>query len=99
MSVVKPNLGAHSGQANNRLTFQQAYAQAQANPARVYHTTGNQTPFSVEATHAQRGDHADSPVLRFISDNTERARAYECCWGYRTNCNCTHIDIYSEAVV
>jgi len=99
MSVVKPNLGAHSGQSSNRLTFQQAYAQAQTTPGRVYHTTRNQTPFTVEAAHTQRGDHANSPVLRFISDNTERARAYECCWGYRTNCNCTHIDIYTEALV
>lgn len=99
MPVVKPNLGAHSDQANNPLTFPRAYAQARADPQRIYHTTGNQTPFIVEATHAQRGDHVNSPVLRFISDNTERARAYECCWGHRTNCNCTHIDIYTEAVV
>jgi hypothetical protein len=98
MSIVKPNLGRHSGQANNRLTFHQAYEQAQASPGHIYHTTGNQTAFTVEATHGQRGEHAHSAVLRFISDGTERARAYECCWGHRTNCNCTHIDIYTEAV-
>jgi hypothetical protein len=99
MPVVKPNLGPHSGQANNRLTFQQAYLQTQANPGRVYYTTGNQTPFTVEPTYGQRGEHATAPVLRFISDSTERARAYECCWGYRTNCNSQHINLYTEAVV
>lgn len=99
MSVVKPNLGPHSGQAHNRLTFQQAYVQASANPTRVYHTTGNKTPFTVEATQGQKGEHANALVLKFITDNTERARAYECCWGRRTNCNSTHIDIYTEAVI
>lgn len=99
MSVIKQNRGAHYGEANNGLTFEQAYTQAQTNPERVYRTTGNQTPFTVVATQAQRGDHANARVLRFMSDNTERARAYACCWGYRTNCNRTHIDIYTEAVV
>ena len=99
MTVVKPNLGPHAGQANNRLTFQQAYTQAQASPGQVYHTTGNQTPFTVEATRGQKGAHANDRVLRFISDNTERARAYECCWGYCTNCNNQHINIYTEGVI
>lgn len=99
MTVVKPNLGPHADRANNRLTFQQTYAQAQANPGHVYYTTGNQTPFTVEATHGQRGEHTNALVLRFISNNTERARAYECCWGHRTNCNSQHIDLYTEAVV
>jgi len=99
MPVVKPNLGPHSGQANNHLTFQQVFAQAQANPGRAYNTTGNQTVFTVDATHGQKGEHANEPVLRFMSDRTERARAYECCWGYRTNCINQHIDIYTEAVV
>ncbi len=98
MSVVKPNLGPHSGQANNALTFQQAFAQASANPGRVYYTTGNQTPFTVHATQGQKGAHANTPVLKFITDGVERARAYDCCWGYRTNSNSTHIDIYTEAV-
>jgi hypothetical protein len=35
---------------------------------------------------------------RFMSDGIERARAYYCCWGRRTNCNSTHIDIYTEAI-
>jgi len=99
MSIVKPNLGPHSGQANNHLTFQQAFAEALANPVRVYNTTGNQTPFSIEARRGQKGEHANAPVLKFITDNTERARAYECCWGHRTNCNSTHIDLYTESVV
>lgn len=99
MTVVKPNLGPHAHQANNRLTFQQAYTQAQAIPGRIYQTTKGKIPFTVEATLGQKGVHASAPVLRFISNDTERARAYECCWGHCTNCNNQHIDIYTEAVI
>ncbi len=34
----------------------------------------------------------------FKSDGQERARAYECCCGHVTNCNRTHIDMYTEAI-
>ena len=81
MSVVKPNLGPHSRQAYNTLTFQQAFAQASATPRRVYHTTGNQTPFTVHATQGQKGTQANTLVLKFITDGVERARAYNSCWG------------------
>jgi len=98
MTVVKPNLGAHAGRVNNPLSFDEAYAQALANPNRTYHTTGNRTPFVVTATGGEKGKHANERVLRFMSDRRERARAYECCWGYRTNCNCTYIDCYTRAI-
>lgn len=98
MTVVKPNLGAHTEQANNPLSFDEAYAQVRANPNRTYHTTGNQTAFVVTATSGKKGKHVNERVLRFMSDGIERARAYYCCWGRRTNCNSTHIDIYTEAI-
>jgi hypothetical protein len=98
MTVVKPNLGPHSGVANNQLTFEQAFTQAESNPTQTYHTTGNQTPFSVLASWGKHGEHAGERVLRFMTGSTERARAYECCWGHRTNCINQHIDLYSEAI-
>jgi len=98
MTVVKPNLGAHAGHVNNPLSFDEAYAQAVANPNRTHHTTGNQTPFVVTATRGEKGKHANEGVLRFISDGREQARAYECCWGHRTNCNSTYIDCYTRAI-
>ena len=98
MTVVKPNLGAHAGRADNHLSFDGAYTQALANPNRTYHTTGDETAFVVKATSGKKGKHANERVLRFMSDDKERARAYHCCWGHRTNCNSTHIDIYTEAI-
>jgi len=98
MTVVKPNLGPHAERANNPLSFDEAYAQAIANPNRTYHTTGNETPFVVTATSRKKGKHANERVLRFISHGKEQACAYDCCWGHRTNCNSTHIDIYTEAI-
>jgi hypothetical protein len=98
MTVVKPNLGPHAERANNPLSFDGAHAQVRASPNRTYYTAGNQTPFVVTATGGKKGKHASERVLRFMSDGRERARAYECCWGHRTNCNSTHIDIYTEAI-
>jgi hypothetical protein len=98
MTVVKPNLGVHAGRVNNPLSFDEAYAQALANPNHSYQTTGNQTPFVVTATRAKKGKHPNERVLWFMSHGRRRAPAYECCWGHRTNCNSTYIDCYTEAI-
>ena len=98
MTVVKPNLGSHAEIANSPLSFDEAYDEVCANPNREYHTAGNQTLFSVIATRRQGGKHANERVLRFMSNSQERACAYDCCWGYRTNCDSTHIDIYTKAI-
>lgn len=98
MAIVKPNLGPHAARAKNHLSFDAAYAQVLANPNRRYHTTGNRTPFIVLAALVTKGKHANERVLRFMTNGKERARAYECCWGYRTNCNSTHISIYTMAI-
>ncbi len=98
MRVVKPNLGPHIGRANNPMSFDEAYTHVLANPSLTYHTTGIKAAFIVAATCGKRGKHANERVLRFMSDKKERARAYHCCWGHVTNCNSTHIDIYSEEI-
>jgi len=97
MTVIKENLGPHSGEANNPLTFQEAYAQVEGAPDAAY-TTGNGKAFQVRATFGQKGVHANEKVLKFMDGTTERARAYVDCWGHRTNCNSQHIDLYSEAL-
>ncbi len=96
--VTKSNIGSHAGHIYNHLTFNEAFELVQNNPDRQYETTGNNTSFQANATLGQRGEHSGSRVLIFSSNDTERARAYECCWGHKTNCNSTHIDCYSQAV-
>jgi len=98
MSVVKPNLGPHAERVNNPLSFVEAYEQARDDPNRTYYTTGSRTPFVVVAATSKKGKHPGEPVLRFKSDGKERACAHECCWGHRTNCNCTYIDCYTRAI-
>jgi hypothetical protein len=98
MNTVKPNLGPHAPRAGNPLSFDEAYDVALAYPNRRYRTTAGQIPFIVVATRGKKGKHANERVLRFMGNSIERARSYECCWGYRTNCNSTHIDIYTEAI-
>ena len=97
MTVVKPNLGPHSGQVTPPLTFEDAYALAGAAPDAVYTTSGGKA-FRVVATVGQKGVHANERVLRFMDGTTERARAYADCWGHITNCNSQHINLYSEAM-
>lgn len=98
--LKKPNIGPHSGSATNPLqSFDTAYKYVQANPEKDYYTTGNATPFIAMATTAtRRGASEGQPVIRFLSGGRESARAYKCCWGYRTNCLRTHIDCYTKAV-
>lgn len=97
--TIKDNIGSHGGTGNPPLDFNAAYILCSNNPNRVYHTTGNQTPFTVIATTGESGEHRDERVLRFMSGDQERARGYSCCWPYKTNCNKTYIDCYSESIV
>ena len=98
MTVIKPNLGRHSGEAKNPLTFQEAYSQAEAAPNASY-ITENGKVFQVVAAVGKMGIHANHAVLKFMDGSTERARAYVDCWGHQTNCNSQHIDLYSEAML
>lgn len=96
MKVLKPKLGPHAKMSKNQLTFDEAYAQALAEPDREYYTTGNQTPFRIEATRSKKGRHVNQRVLRFITNGRVWARSYEC--SFCTNCSFTHIDLYTEAI-
>ena len=98
MTVVKPNIGPHAGEANNLLSFDRAYDYCAAHPDIVYKTTGNEVDFTPRATVGKRGGHQGKKVLRFMFGKQERSRAYECCWGYKTNCNRAYIDCYTEAI-
>ncbi len=96
--TTKSNIGTHAGDIQNSLSFDEAFEFVSNNPDHEYATTGNETSFFAEARTGQKGAHAFSRVIIFISNNTERARAYECCWGHQTNCNSTHIDCYTQAM-
>jgi hypothetical protein len=96
--VVKENIGPHSGSVINSLTFDQAFHFAQREPDKQFHTQGNGTPFTVQARTASKGLHQGTRVIVFRSNGQERARAYPCCWGARTNCNSTHIEPYTPAL-
>ena len=96
--MKKPNLGAHYGAIANPQTFAQAYAYVLAYPGMVFHTTGNGTPFTVIASQSTKGRHIGEKVIRFLSSGQERAKAYQCCWGHKTNCLRTHIDCYTLAI-
>lgn len=98
-NITKPNLGPHYGKVLNRLTFAQAFKHIDASPGTRYATAGNKTTFVAKATRATRGAHKNQEVIVFCSsEGEEKARAYRCCWGHRTNCNSTHIDCYTKAI-
>ncbi len=97
-SVVKTTLPAHHGSVKNRIPFQVAFEIGQQNPDDEYYTQGNNTPFSVKAAITTKGVHKGEPVLRFLTNGQEQARAYSCCWGHVTNCNRTYIDCYTASL-
>jgi hypothetical protein len=97
MTDTKENPGPHFGEAENPLTFLDAFSGAQASPDALYETKIGKS-FQVQASVGQKGKHAGENVLKFMDGTTERARSYACCWGHRTNCNSQHIDLYSEAM-
>lgn len=97
MTDIKPSLGPHTGEANNPLTFQEAFSLAEESPQSSYQTKSGK-PIEVTASLGQKGKHAGEKVLKFMDGRTERARAYACCWGHQTNCNSQQIDLYSEVI-
>ncbi|MBC7992725.1 MAG: hypothetical protein H7Z15_05715 [Rhizobacter sp.] len=97
MTVIKLNLGPHAGEAKNALTFQEAFSLTEEIARSSYETQSGKA-IQVTASLGQKGKHAGEKVLKFMDGATERARAYECCWGHQTNCNSQHIDLYSEVM-
>jgi hypothetical protein len=96
--TVKPNIGPHAGNANNRFDFADAFSRISEAPDAVYATTGNGTEFTAQARLSRRGGRKGEPVIVFYSNGIARARVYACCWGMRTNCSKTHIDTYTCAL-
>ena len=96
---TKPMLGNHFGNTTNSQTFNQAYNHVNNNPTKSYRSTGG-VRFRAKAIITQMGIHKGQPAILFISVKKKResARSYKCCWGHRTNCNATHIDIYTTQI-
>ena len=61
--------------------------------------TNRETDFVAQAEITQKGPHTGEKVIRFMQDNKEYARAYECCWGHYYNCNRTRIGMYCAALM
>jgi len=98
MGIIKSVRPPHWDKVKNRLSFHQAYAYLSMNSDEIYFTTGINTPFTAKATISIKSDHWREKVIIFFKDGKEQARAYECCWGYRTNCHRTYIDCFTEAL-
>jgi len=101
--IKKANLGPHYDTIINPKSFDQAFSEIQRNPNSTYNTTGNETPFSAEATICRKGSHKGERVIIFRTKTnkpieTEKTRAYKCCWGHKTNCNGTYIDCFTKAI-
>lgn len=97
-AIKKSTRPPHFGECENKLSFFDCYALIATSPSRIFHATGNQTPFFARATVCKKGPHAGKEVIIFLTNGKERARAYACCWGHITNCNRTYIDCYTKAV-
>jgi hypothetical protein len=75
----------HGKPIDLRSGFAGVYAWVAASKGVRIHTPQG-TEYEVVATAGRRGAHADEPVLRFMRDGVESARAYACCWGHTYNC-------------
>jgi hypothetical protein len=96
--IKKSTRPPHFGECDNKLSFDECYEITSNDPGKIFHTTGNQTPFSVRACLCKKGPHANDKVIIFFTKGTEKARAYSCCWGHITNCNRTYIDCFTKAI-
>jgi hypothetical protein len=67
-------------------------------------TEGKKKQFIAKASKAQRGKHSGEKVILFLQEKNgeryESARAYDCCWGYHTNCygTGTRIGMYCKSL-
>jgi hypothetical protein len=93
----RPPRVRHFGSVSNPKTFSQAFAAIAGSPGAVYSTLDGKA-FSAEARTVRRGLRAGERVITFKQHGSELARAYECCWDHRTNCNRACINDYSSAV-
>ena len=68
------------------------------NKGKIGLVTLSGTDFSAVAETTKSGSRAGKPVIKFYQGTKEYGRAYECCWGYSTNCYRTVIGMYSSAL-
>jgi hypothetical protein len=88
---------AHSGTVDLRHSFDQAHAWLSKHGDVRLQTSRGKT-FEAKASIAGRGRHVGEPVILFLRERTESARAYSCCWGAYHNCNRTRIGMYCYAL-
>jgi hypothetical protein len=88
---------SHEGTLQLKNKFQKAYKWLEKIESSELKTK-SETNFIAKANIAQKGPHAGEKVIRFMQDNKEDARAYECCWGRYYNCNKTRIGMYCSAL-
>jgi hypothetical protein len=87
----------HEGTLQLKHEFQKAYNWLEIHgPSEL--TTKRGTDFVALAEITQKGPHSGEKVIRFMQDNKEFARAYECCWGRYYNCSRTRIGMYCTAL-
>lgn len=87
----------HEGTLQLKHKFQKTYNWLdKSGPSEL--TTKSGTSFIAKANIAQKGPHTGEKVIRFMRDNKEYARAYECCWSRYYNCNRTRIGMYCSAL-
>ncbi len=83
----------HEGTLQLKHNFQKAYNWLEKRGSSEL-ITKRRTNFVTKAEVTKKGPHAGEKVIRFMRDNKESARAYECCWGRYYNCNRTRIGMY-----
>jgi hypothetical protein len=87
----------HEGTLQLKNQFQIAYNWLEKyGPSELVTRRGTDFVAQAEITH--KGPHTGEKVIRFIQDNKECARSYECCWGRHYNCYRTRIGMYCTAL-
>ena len=87
----------HEGTLQLKNIFNKAYIWLEEHKQSEFNTKSG-TRFIAKADITQKGPHSGEKVIRFMQDNKEYARAYECCWGRYYNCNRTRIGMYCTAL-
>lgn len=91
---VRPTLGPCADIAKNHIaTFEEAYAFVEKHPEWGYETSEGAS-FTATATTFKKGKRKGERVIKFKTKRSE-ATVCEKCWGHVTNCNGTHIDMYT----
>jgi hypothetical protein len=88
---------AHEGTLQLKHKFYKAYNCLEKIESSELKTKSG-TGFIAKANITQKGPHTGEKVVRFMQDNKESARAYECCWGRYYNCNRSRVGMYCSVL-